>query len=73
MPTDENNTVTPESEVTPAPAPEPETLPERLIAAGLTKEEVAEAMREVLQELHPASEVDTAQIEREYFTSLISK
>lgn len=69
---DENNTVTPEPEVTPAPAPEPETLPERLIAAGLTKEEVAEAMREVLQELHPAPEVDTAKIEREYFTSLIN-
>lgn len=67
----QNNTVTPEPEVEPTPAPEPETLPERLIAAGLTKEEVAEAMREVLQELHPAPEVDKAKIEREYFTSLI--
>ena len=74
MPTDENNTVTPEPAADPVtPAPEPETLPERLIAAGLTKEEVAETMREVLKELHPTPEVDTAAVEREYFTSLISK
>lgn len=73
MPDEINNPVTSEPEVTPAPAPEPETLPERLIAAGLTKEEVAETMREVLQELHPTPEVDTAAVEREYFKSLISK
>lgn len=49
----------------------PATLADNLINAGITREEIAETLREVLKESQPAPQVDTAAAEREYFTSLI--
>lgn len=51
-----------------------ETLAARLTDAGLTKEEVSEALREVLQELKPqAPAVDVNAAMQEYFNSFIKK
>lgn len=49
------------------------TLADELKNAGLSREEIAETMREVLAELKTPPPVDIEAAEREYFAGLISK
>lgn len=66
--------ITLENAAAPEEDQQQETLVTRLTDAGLTKEEVSEALREVLQELKPqAPAVDPNAAMQEYFNSFIKK
>lgn len=69
----EDNTVLNDA-AAPTDLQEDETLAGRMEAAGLTKEEISEALRDVLKEMAPASPTpDIEQAEREYFNSFIRR
>lgn len=66
--------ITNETAAAPTDDQQQETLAARLTDAGLTKEEVSEALREVLQELKPQQPaVDVNAAMQEYFSSFIKK
>ena len=53
------------------PPEKPPTIADELKKAGLTREEIAETMREVLAEAKPAPSVDLEAAEKEYFGSFM--
>jgi len=53
------------------PPEKPATIADELKKAGLTREEIAETMREVLADAKPAPAVDLEAAEREYFGSFM--
>ena len=73
----ENENTTPEQapEKVPETAPAAAAVAENLANAGLSKDEIAEVMREVLKEQQAPAEpvVDVAAAEKEYFGSFIKK